>query len=317
VLVVNLQADFHAAMGQRANSGLAGLGGVIDPPAPALAVPTGGGPSEPAAAPANAVASTASSYAVRWEDIGGLDEAKARIEELVVWPYSRAAELRALGVRRPAVGLLLYGPPGTGKTMLARACAHQVKASFVALELSAIVGAHVGESERTLASVFASARRAAPAILFLDELDALFVGRSDTSPGSTGGGSTDRLTTTLATELDRNADELASQLIVTPQQQQTESSGRSQSEGLRGVFVIAATNNAAKIDPTLRSAGRLESALSIGYPDRQARLHIARKILGFGSLGHMVDADVTAELLADLTEPSANSLMVSAQYYTV
>lgn len=185
--------------------------------------------------------------------------------------------------------------------MLARACAHQVKASFVALELSAIVGAHVGESERTLASVFAAARRAAPAILFLDELDALFVGRS-------GSGSTDRLTTTLATELDRNADELASQLIVNPQQQQ-EHPRQLQNEGLRGVFVIAATNNAAKIDSTLRSAGRLEAALSIGYPDRQARQHIAHKLLSFGMLNEMVEGDVTAELLADLTEPSANSMV--------
>ena len=300
-------------MVQRGNSGLGGLGGVIDPPAPPLAAaPQAAGPSEPAPDPARAGASTTSSHVVGWDDIGGLDEAKARIEELVVWPYSRAAELRALGVRRPAVGLLLYGPPGTGKTMLARACAHQVKASFVALELSAIVGAHVGESERTLASVFASARRAAPAILFLDELDALFVGRSGESGSkSSASGSTDRLTTTLATELDRNADELASQLIVTPQQQQQHpgASGNLQMEGLRGVFVIAATNNAAKIDSTLRSAGRLEAALSIGYPDRQARQHIAHKLLSFGSLDRMVEDDVTAELLADLTEPSANSMV--------
>jgi SpoVK/Ycf46/Vps4 family AAA+-type ATPase len=286
----------------------------------------GGGPSD----------AGAGSGQVSWDDIGGLDEAKARIEELLVWPYTRAAELRALGVKRPAVGLLLHGPPGTGKTMLARACAQQVRASFIAVELSAIVGAHVGESERTLASLFASARRAAPAILFLDELDALFVGRGG------GGGSTDRLTTTLATELDRNADDLASQLTVPtvpPGQQQQQ---QQQQEGLRGVFVIGATNNVGKIDPSLRSAGRLEAALAITYPGRKARLHIAQNLLQKGSsnshshkerqsqrdrpggpgeselecsggLGSMVEAGVTAELLADITEPYANSMVVRSQ----
>lgn len=275
-------------MTQRVSSGLAGVGGVIDPPPESSEGSSGGD----------------TGY-IRWDDIGGLDEAKARIEELLIWPYSRAAELRALGVKRPAVGMLLYGPPGTGKTMLAKACAHQVRASFVAVELSAIVGAHVGESERTLASVFASARRSAPTILFLDELDALFVGRDS----GDGGPSTDRLTTTLATELDRNADDLASQLIAPADGQ--ESNNKGSSDGLRGVFVIAATNNASRIDPCLRSAGRLEAALSIGYPGRAARYHIAQKLLS-GGLGNMatLHPGVTADLLADITEPHANSMVV-------
>ena len=281
--------DFRQALAQRVSSGLAGVGGVID-------APDGTSASEHSR-PSGDDAGHTERRSVSWDDIGGLDGAKARMEELLVWPYSRAAELRAMGITRPAVGLLLHGPPGTGKTMLAKACAHQVRASFVALELSAVVGAHVGESERLLSSVFAAARRAAPSILFLDELDALFVGRDSAA----GGAGTDRLTTTLATELDRNADELAAQLVPT-------AGAESAQEGLRGVFVIAATNNASRIDPCLRAAGRLEAALSVGYPGHAARQHIAQKLLS-GGLASMVEPDVTAELIAQLTEPHANSMI--------
>jgi SpoVK/Ycf46/Vps4 family AAA+-type ATPase len=214
-----------------------------------------------------------------------LVQAKLQLEQLLIWPHDHVAELKRVGVKRPPVGLLLHGPPGTGKTLLAKAVAAEIHASFVALDLASTVSAYLGESERVLAAMFSAARRAAPAVLFLDELDALFVDR-----GSAGGGTQGRLTTTLATELDRCSDELAAQLLLADDSR----------DRLRGVHVIAATNAYQRIDPCLRAVGRLEREIFVGYPDWKARRYIVASVLR-GGLAEFVADDVTAEVIVELT----------------
>ena len=185
------------------------------------------------------------------------------------------------------MGLLLHGPPGTGKTALARAVAADFHTVFIAVDLSAIVGAHIGESERLFASVFCEARNAAPAVVFVDELDALFSGHGRVQAGAL----QTRLTATLAAELDQCSDELSEQLML--------ASSKS-AKIFSGVNVIAATNVVMRIDPCLRAVGRLESALSVGYPDWSARRSIAAQIICNG-LVYFVDDGVTADTIANLT----------------
>jgi SpoVK/Ycf46/Vps4 family AAA+-type ATPase len=113
---------------------------------------------------------------VRWNDIGGLKEVKDKLKQATVWLYNHQETLQRLGIRAPR-GVLLYGPPGTGKTLLAKAVATESSANFISVNIGEIVKAEVGESEKTIADIFRSARRCAPSIIFFDEFQALFGNR--------------------------------------------------------------------------------------------------------------------------------------------
>lgn len=104
-----------------------------------------------------------------WARVGGLDEAKACLEEAVMWVYDKQGLFERLGVRPPR-GILLYGPPGTGKTLLARAAAEASHAHFVSTSAVDLVRAQLGESERLLRALFRRARDHAPTVLFFDEI---------------------------------------------------------------------------------------------------------------------------------------------------
>ncbi|KAF9427684.1 hypothetical protein BGZ94_004394 [Podila epigama] len=111
---------------------------------------------------------------VYWTDIGGLQSVKEILEESVIWLYKHADAYTRLGIR-PSKGVLLYGPPGTGKTMLAKAVATESEANFIALSIPELVKGEVGESEKAIARIFKTATRCSPCIVFLDELEAIFV----------------------------------------------------------------------------------------------------------------------------------------------
>ncbi|RNE95014.1 putative ATPase, partial [Trypanosoma conorhini] len=123
----------------------------------------------------------------RWGDIAGLDAVKATLQRLVPRPLRSTATYRRFGVR-PSTGVLLYGPPGTGKTMLARAMATELSASFVYIDLPQLMQAEVGESERRLREFFDAARERSPAVMFIDELQAAFGARRGSGPVSGGRG---------------------------------------------------------------------------------------------------------------------------------
>ncbi len=107
---------------------------------------------------------------VRWDDVGGLDKAQARLKEGVELPLKDPDAFRRLGIR-PAKGFLLYGPPGTGKTLLAKAVAREAEANFIATKSSDLLSKWYGESEQQIARLFARARQVAPCVIFIDELD--------------------------------------------------------------------------------------------------------------------------------------------------
>lgn len=115
---------------------------------------------------------------VHWDDIAGLEIAKAALKENVVYPFLRPDLF--MGLREPARGMLLFGPPGTGKTMLARAVATESKSTFFAISASSLVSKFLGESEKLVRALFAIAKMLAPSIIFVDEIDSLLSSRNGT-----------------------------------------------------------------------------------------------------------------------------------------
>ena len=182
---------------------------------------------------------------VRWDDVGGLDEARERLREGVELPLKDPDAFRRLGIR-PAKGFLLYGPPGTGKTLLAKAVAREAQANFIATKSSDLLSKWYGESEQQIARLFARARQVAPCVVFIDELDSLVPAR--------GGGLgepqvTERVVNTILAEMDGI-------------------------EEMQSVVVIGATNRPNLIDPALLRPGRFDELIYVSVPDRDGRAHI-------------------------------------------
>ncbi len=183
--------------------------------------------------------------AVSYEDIGGLEREMGRVREMVELPLKYSRIFERLGILAPK-GVLLYGPPGTGKTLLARAVAAESRVHFIHLNGPEIMRKFYGESEAKLREVFEEAARHAPAILFIDEIDAVAPKRTE-----------------VAGEVEKR---VVAQLL-------------SLMDGFvaRGqVIVIGATNIPEVLDPALRRPGRFDREIEIGVPNTQARLQILR-----------------------------------------
>jgi transitional endoplasmic reticulum ATPase len=183
--------------------------------------------------------------AVSYEDIGGLEREVARVREIIELPLKHSRIFEQLGILAPK-GVLLYGPPGTGKTLLARAVAAESRVHFIHLNGPEIMRKFYGESEAKLREVFEEAARQAPAILFIDEIDAVAPKRTE-----------------VAGEVEKR---VVAQLL-------------SLMDGFvaRGqVIVIGATNIPEVLDPALRRPGRFDREIEIGVPNTQARLQILR-----------------------------------------
>jgi transitional endoplasmic reticulum ATPase len=184
---------------------------------------------------------------VRWDDVGGLEQAKQELIEAIEWPLKYPDAFKRVGIEPPH-GILLYGPPGTGKTMLARAVATESEANFISIKGPELLSKWVGESEKGVRETFRKAKMAAPAIVFFDEIDALVPRR-----GSGFGDShvTERVISQLLTELDGL-------------------------EKLENVVVIGATNRPDLVDPALLRPGRFDRLVLVPAPDEKARLEILK-----------------------------------------
>jgi len=188
--------------------------------------------------------------AITLADVGGMERVKDRLQAAFLAPL-RNPELRKLYRKSLRGGLLLYGPPGCGKTFIARAVAGELGAKFMSVGLAEILDIYLGSSERNLREAFQIARREAPCVLFLDEIDALGQRRSQTRSSAMRG-----TVNQLLTELDGVDDNNA------------------------GVFVLAATNQPWDVDPALRRPGRFDRTVLVLPPDAPAREAIFRFHLG-------------------------------------
>jgi len=180
------------------------------------------------------------------KDVGGLKAVKERLEAAFLAPM-RNPELRKLYGKGMRGGLMLYGPPGCGKTFIAKAVAGELGAKFIAVTLSDVLDMYIGQSERNLHEVFELARKNAPCVVFLDEVDALGQKRSQLRSSAMRG-----TVNQLLVELDdvRDSNE--------------------------GVFVLAATNHPWDVDTALKRPGRFDRTLLVLPPDGEARQAILR-----------------------------------------
>jgi cell division protease FtsH len=206
-----------------------------------------------------------SSSSVRWEDVAGVEEAKDELREVVEFMRD-PKRFKKLGAKVPK-GILLHGPPGTGKTLLAKAVARESNAKFFAQSASSFVEMFAGLGAARIRRLFRQARKAAPAIVFIDELDAVGATRGNDIAGE--------------------KDQTLNQLLV-------ELDGFGAAEN---VVVIAASNLIEKLDPALLRPGRFDRQILVTPPDLKGR----RNILAVHTRGKPLADDVDMEAVARQT----------------
>jgi transitional endoplasmic reticulum ATPase len=203
---------------------------------------------------------------ITYEDIGGIDEQVKKIREMVEIPMKHPEIFEKLGIEPPK-GVLLHGPPGTGKTLLAKAVANETDANFILLNGPEIMSKFYGESEKRIREIFDEAEKTAPAIIFIDEIDAIAPKRED-----------------VQGEVERR---VVSQILA-------------MMDGLKGrgkVIVIGATNRVNSLDSALRRPGRFDREIEVGVPDKKGR----RTILAIHTRGMPLTKNVKLDEIASLT----------------
>ena len=176
------------------------------------------------------------------EDIGGMDDVMLRLEELLVRPLLAPEEFELMHVKVPN-GILLHGPPGCGKTMLSRAFAAAMEVPFVEILGPSIVSGMSGESEKAIRERFEEAKKMAPCLVFMDEIDAIAPKRE-----------------TSQSQMEKR---IVAQLLVCMDELERDTS--------KPVIVLATTNRPDSIDPALRRGGRFDTEINIGVPNEQVR----------------------------------------------
>jgi transitional endoplasmic reticulum ATPase len=203
---------------------------------------------------------------ISYEDIGGLAREIREIREMIEVPLRHPELFSRLGINPPR-GVLLHGPPGTGKTLIARAVASETDANFISISGPEIVSKFYGESEQRLREIFEEASKAAPSIIFIDEIDSIAPKREEVSG-----------------DLERR---VVAQLLALM-------------DGLssRGeVIVIAATNRPNALDPAIRRGGRFDREIEIGIPSKTGRL----EVLYVHTRGMPLDESLDLKEIADAT----------------
>jgi 26S proteasome regulatory subunit T3 len=200
---------------------------------------------------------------ISYSDIGGMDMQKQEMREAVELPLTHFDLYKQIGIDPPR-GVLMYGPPGTGKTMMAKAVANATTAAFIRVVGSEFVQKYLGEGPRMVRDVFRLARENSPAIVFIDEIDAIGTKRFDAQTGA------DR-------EVQRILLELLNQM-----------DGFDQSTNVK---VIMATNRADTLDPALLRPGRLDRKIEFPNPDRRQKRLIYQACTSKMNLGDEVDLE--------------------------
>ncbi|XP_038258233.1 transitional endoplasmic reticulum ATPase [Dermochelys coriacea] len=216
---------------------------------------------------------------VTWEDIGGLEDVKRELQELVQYPVEHPDKFLKFGMT-PSKGVLFYGPPGCGKTLLAKAIANECQANFISIKGPELLTMWFGESEANVREIFDKARQAAPCVLFFDELDSIAKARGGNI--GDGGGAADRVINQILTEMDGMSTK-------------------------KNVFIIGATNRPDIIDPAILRPGRLDQLIYIPLPDEKSRIAILKANLRKSPVAKDVDLEFLAKMTngfsgADLTE---------------
>jgi len=228
----------------------------------------GAGPEEPDEVPDEWL--VVEKPSLRFGDIAGLEDVKEQIRVKMIYPFTHVEQAKKYRIRTGG-GILLYGPPGTGKTMIAKAVAGELDATFFAIAPSEILNKWVGESEKNIRKLFDAARRCARAVIFIDEVEALTPPRRDGESG----GVMQRVVPQILNELD-GFDRKADQHLL----------------------FMGATNEPWNIDSAMLRPGRLDEKIYVGLPDTAAR----RKILEMNLGDVPVEKDVILDQLTTRLE---------------
>ncbi|WP_254766820.1 proteasome-activating nucleotidase Pan2 [Salinilacihabitans rarus] len=207
---------------------------------------------------------------VSYADIGGIDEQIREVREAVEQPLSDPAVFEEVGIEPPS-GVLLHGPPGTGKTMLAKAVANQTDATFIKMAGSELVRKFIGEGSRLVRDLFEMARQREPAIIFIDEIDAIASTRTESK--TSGDAEVQRTMMQLLSEMDGF-------------------------EARGEIRIIAATNRFDMLDRAILRPGRFDRLIEVPEPDRDGR----ERIFEIHTREMNVVDDVDFDGLADATE---------------
>lgn len=209
---------------------------------------------------------------ISYAQIGGLADEIKEVREAVEYPLTRPEIFQRIGVEPPK-GILLFGAPGTGKTLIAKAVAHEAKATFIRMSGSELVHKFIGEGAGLVRELFQLARERAPAIVFIDEIDA--VGSMRTNDGTSGSAEVQRTLMQLLAEMDGF-------------------------DNRGDVRIMAATNRADMLDPALLRPGRFDRLIEIPVPDKDARLQILKIHSRKMQLGN-VDMDAIVSMTENAT----------------
>ncbi len=234
---------------------------------------------------------------VLWEEIGGLDLQIQEIKEVVELPLKKPELFKKIGITPPK-GILLYGEPGTGKTLLAKAVAASTNSTFIEVVGSELVQKFIGEGAKLVKEIFELARKKAPAIVFVDELDALAAKRVEV--GTSGEREVNRTFMQLLAELDGF-------------------------KPLDNVKIIGATNRKDILDPAVIRPGRLDRLIYIPIPNKEARLEILKihsknmsfdRKVNFESLTSKMEGFSGAEIKAVCTEAGYFAIRTDRTFVT-
>lgn len=221
---------------------------------------------------------------ISFKDIGGLHDQIQDLQEAVILPLTEAERFKKLGIEAPN-GVLLHGAPGTGKTMIAKALAHESHATFISLMGSELARKYIGEGAELVRDVFALAEEKKPAIIFIDEIDAIASRRMD--EGTSGDREVQRTMMQLFNEMD----------------------------GFReksGIKILAATNRIDVLDAAILRPGRFDRIIEIPVPEIEARKEILKIHAGKMKLSNDVDLDKFAKITAEMTGADLKALCTEA-----
>ena len=226
---------------------------------------------------------------VSFNDIGGLSEQIREVYEALVLPLKKPEVFRELGIEPPK-GVLLHGPPGTGKTLLARAVARESDAVFIRVVASELVNKFIGEGARLVREIFRYARDHAPAIIFIDEIDAIAARRVD-----------------MGTSGDREVQRTMLQLLA-------EMDGF---DPLGNVKVIAATNRLDLLDPAILRPGRFDRIIEVPLPDFKGRLEILKIYARKSRLASDVDLERIARITEGMSGAELKAVVMEAGIFAI
>ncbi|KAI1195972.1 putative AAA family ATPase/60S ribosome export protein Rix7 [Nemania serpens] len=219
-------------------------------------------------------------------DLGGMDEAIKILVKSITWPM-HAPEACEKGLVKPARGVLIHGPPGCGKTMLAKAYAASLGVAFIPVSAPSLVAGMSGESEKKIRELYDEAKKLAPCLIFIDEIDAIMGKRENAQREME-----KRIVAQMLTCMDDcDPQKMGGRLVVT----------------------LAATNRPDSIDPALRRAGRFNYEIGLGIPNEGAREAILRKMLSKIPLADDVDCKVLAKRTPGFVGADLEDLISVAQ----